>query len=129
MNRLLDGDFEVVVQPEPNRNNDIALNFKRMANTSRKCIYPACDVTTNLIRPDKQLRYNIMVHKKLYVPARAKVCITHNKLYTWAHLDTDELNPLSFTLAMVEDLIELLIAPARIRGFMALPGKAEHTST
>lgn len=104
-------------------NNDIALNIKRTANTGRKCTYLACNEMTNLVRPDKQLRYNIVIHKRLYVPSRATVCIAHNQLCAWTHFDPDALDQLSYTLAMAQDLIDLLIAPARIRGFKALPGK------
>lgn len=123
----LDGDLEIIAHPMGNRRirGGITLDFKR-TSTGRSCTYPACNEIANLIGPDKQMRYNIIVQKRIFIPSRAKLCNAHKTIGDWTHLDTSQLEQLDFTAAMVEEMIELLISSAQIRGFHLQTGKATH---
>ena len=52
----------------------ISLNIKRTAASRRKCNYPKCKNKQNLSRIPKELRYQIAIEERVFIPFNVNAC-------------------------------------------------------
>lgn len=87
---------------------NIELNVKRTAVSSRNCTNPFCENKNELRRATSKIRYELIVKKRLFVPSRAMVCSHHSEYLNWSNILLIDIPQRTFNAEQIEDMVDLL---------------------
>ncbi|XP_026739780.1 uncharacterized protein LOC113502415 [Trichoplusia ni] len=86
--------------------SSIALpNYRRCANTSRRCIFDGCQQSAGHLVPTL-IKSALLFHNKLYVPRCARICENHLHSNEWELLLENSSLTNTFTALEIENLLD-----------------------
>lgn len=94
-------------EPAVHSGSIILPNYKRSANTSRRCIYKMCRNTAGHLVPTF-IKVTLIKEYNFYVPKSARVCEMHLYGNTWQSLPEMHNTISVFTATHIQDIINLV---------------------
>lgn len=90
----------------------IRLQIKRTGATKGRCNHPLCGVSKHLKVIPQEMRYQIAVEEKVFIPRLAVACSNHIEISTWENVNhLIESDDFQFTKEYLEDMYKLLSNP------------------
>lgn len=106
-NSVQQQDDDMETEPPVVGQSSISIaEYRKAANTSRRCMFPNCR-SRNLLRIPEFMKKRQLIENKLYIPTSARVCNIHLDGNSWA--DLNELNDSAFTADQIKDMLDTLV--------------------